>query len=270
MKVVEPPSLKQEAPLAHPTAIISPRAKIGPGVVVGPYAVIEAGVVIGARTIVEAHARIQGPTVIGCDNKIRAYSSIGCDPQDRKFSGGESRLVIGDHNDIREYTTLSRGTEEAGGVTKIGSHNLLMAYVHIAHDCVVGNHNTFANNSSLAGHVVVGDYVGLGGFSAAHQFCRIGSYAFSGGCSLITKDISPYTLVAGNPARLIGLNLEGLKRRQFPGEQVQRLKMIYRELFRQSTAIRDLATELLKDPDLSDHEQLLLDFVLTSERGLTR
>lgn len=270
MKVVESYVLNNDAIEVHRTAIVEPGAVLEAGVQVGPFAFIGRDVHIGAGTVVEAFARIQGLTIIGCYNKIRSYSFVGCDTQDKKFKGGKSQLVIGNHNDIREYATISRGSSEETGLTQLGSHNLLMAYVHIAHDCVVGDHNTFSNNSSLAGHVVVGNYVGMSGFSGVHQFCRIGSYAFCGGGTVITKDVSPYTLVAGQPVRLIGLNIEGLKRRNLSEGEIQKLKALYRILFRQSLCVHDTALEILKNESLTLHEKNLLEFVLSSQRGVTR
>lgn len=270
MKVVEPPMTTQEPTTVHPTAIIGPHVELGPGVRVGPFAIIEGEVHIGSGTIIESHARIQGPTEIGCYNKIRAYSSIGCATQDKKFRGGVSRLIIGDHNDIREYATISRGSDDPDRLTLIGSHNLLMAYVHVAHDCRIGSHNTLANSASLAGNVEVGDYVGLGGFTGAHQFTRIGSYAFSGGGSIITKDLPPYMLAGGSPVRLAGLNIVGLKRREFAPQEIQELKELYRKLFRQSHAIRDDAESLRQQPGLSSHAINLIDFIISSQRGLIR
>lgn len=270
MNVVESYVLSNDAIVVHPTAIVEPGAVLEPGVQIGPFALIGADVLIGQGTIVEAFARVQGPTIIGRYNKIRSYSFVGCDTQDKKFKGGKSQLVIGDHNDIREYATISRGSSEETGLTKIGSHNLFMAYVHIAHDCIVGDHNTFANNTSLAGHVIVGSYAGLGGFTGVHQFCKIGSYAFCGGGSLITKDVPPYTLVAGQPVRLLGLNLEGLKRRNFTEIEIRKLKELYKALFRQSLCLRDTALEFMKNDNMTSHEKNLLDFVMNSERGLTR
>lgn len=270
MKVVESYVLNSQTVVVHPTAIVDPGAILEPGVQIGPFALIGPDVHIGEGTVVEAFARVQGPTIIGRYNKIRSYSFVGCDTQDKKFKGGISQLIIGDHNDIREYATISRGSSEDTGLTRIGSHNLLMAYVHIAHDCLIGDHNTFSNNSSLAGHVVVGSYVGMGGFSGVHQFCKIGSYAFCGGGSIITKDVPPYTLVAGQPVRLIGLNLEGLKRRNFAEIDIQKLKVLYRSLFRQSLCLQDTVLEMLKNDSLTLHEKSLLEFVMSSERGVTR
>lgn len=270
MTVVESSCQTKQITVVHPTAIVDKDAILEPGVQVGAYAIIGPLVHLGEGTIVEPFAQIKGPTVIGRFNKIRSYSFVGCDTQDKKFTTGESRLLIGDYNDIREYATISRGNAQPLGLTQIGSHNLLMAYTHIAHDCHIGDHNTLANNTSLAGHVVVGDYVRLGGFTGVHQFCRIGSYACTGGASVVLKDLCPYTLAAGQPLRLLGLNIEGLKRRSFSSEQLSQLKDLYRRLLRQSLCIRETAAELLEQSSLGEHEKALLHFILESEKGVVR
>lgn len=270
MTVIESLCQKKQAAVVHPTAIVDKDAILEPGVHVGPYAIVGPMVHIGEGTIVEPFAQIKGPTIIGRFNKIRSYSFIGCDTQDKKFTGGESRLLIGDHNDIREYTTVSRGNAQPEGLTQIGSYNLLMAYTHIAHDCIIGSHNILANNTSLAGHVVVGDYVRLGGFTGVHQFCRIGSYSCTGGASVVLKDLCPYTLAAGQPLRLLGLNIEGLKRRDFSSDQIAELKNLYRILLRQSLCIRDTALQLLSQEEIGEHEKALLQFILDSAKGVVR
>jgi UDP-N-acetylglucosamine acyltransferase len=262
--------LKSGVVAIHPTAIVAADTIIEPGVEIHAFAIVGPGVSLGEGTKVQPFAQIQGPTVIGRYNKIGSYSFIGCDSQDKKYQGGPSQLVIGDHNDIREYATLSRGSAPHNPVTQVGSHNLMMAHTHIAHDCIIGSHNTFANNASLAGHVVVGDYVGIGGFAGVHQFCRIGSHSFCGGGSLITKDVPPYMLVAGHPARLVGLNIEGLKRRSFSSQQIERLKALYKTIFRQSLVIHDTALEMLQSPDLTDDGKELLQFIISSARGIIR
>ncbi len=256
----------------HPTAIIDFQAQIHPSVIIGPYCVIEGPVNIDEGTILHSYIRISGPTTIGKGNTIYAFASIGCDPQDKKYQNECTYLIIEDYNIIREYSTISRGTIQGGGVTHIGSHNLLMSYVHVAHDCIIGNNNTLANNASLAGHVEVGSYVGLGGFTAIHQFVRVGSYAFSGGGSMVTKDIPPYTLVAGHPVKLVGLNIEGLKRQGFSSSDCQALKEYFRILFKKSDHILETAQSCLKDlPRTDSVVKVLLEFILSSShRGLTR
>jgi len=255
----------------HPTAIIDVQAQIHPSVIIGPYCVIKGAVIIAAGTVIGSHVCLQGPLTLGEGNRISAFASVGCDPQDKKYQDELTSLVIGDFNTIREYVTLSRGTSHGRGCTSIGSHNLFMAYAHVAHDCVIQNHNVLANNASLAGHAEIDSYIGLGGFTAVHQFVRIGSYAFSGGGSIITKDIPPYTLISGHPAKLIGLNLEGLKRHKFSEEQKKILKDGFKKLFRNSDDLRRTTQELLQT--LTPEQEILkplLSFILSSTRGITR
>jgi UDP-N-acetylglucosamine acyltransferase len=253
----------------HPTAIVADTVELGQSVVIGAYSIIEGHVTIGDNTHIGNHVHIKGPTTIGKDNVISSFSSIGCDPQDKKYHSEESYLKIGDANSIREYVTISRGTEHGGLITNIGSYNLFMAYAHIAHDCFIGDSNILANGASLAGHVHIGNFVGMGGFSGVHQFTKIGSYAFCGGGSIITKDVPPYTLVSGHPAKLIGLNLEGLKRHGFNEEERLILKEIYKKLFRESTNIIEDAVLYAKE-NTSPLIQLLLQFIMSSQRGITR
>ena len=255
--------------MIHSTAIIASCVQLGANVQVGAYSVLEGEVIVGDGTIIDHHCCIKGPVLLGKNNKIGSFSYIGCDPQDKKYQGEESFLEIGDRNIIHQSVTISRGTADGGFFTRIGSDNIFMAYVHVAHDCQLGDFNILANNASLAGHVQVGNYVGLGGFCGVHQFCRIGSHAFCAGGSLITKDVSPFTLVAGQPAKLNGLNLEGLKRRGFSQDKRNRLKQLYKTLFRSSTNIIE-DTEKLLLQEYDEHAQVLLNFVLTSERGLIR
>jgi len=189
-----------------PRAVVDPSARLAPGVSVGAYTIIGADVEIGAGTTVGSHVVIKGPTAIGEENRLYPFSSIGDDPQDKKYGGEQTRLEIGDRNVIREYCTINRGTEQGGGVTRIGNDNWIMAYVHIAHDCLIANHTIFANNASLAGHVRVDDYAVLGGFTLVHQFCAIGAHSFSGMGSTLSKDLPPYVRASGNPAVPRGLN----------------------------------------------------------------
>jgi UDP-N-acetylglucosamine acyltransferase len=259
----------QQQSSIHPTAIVASTVELGRNVIIGAYSVIDGQVTIGDDTQIGTYVRIQGPTVIGRDNVISSFSAIGCDPQDKKYAGEESFLKIGDGNAIREYVTIARGTAQGGLMTKIGSYNLLMAYVHIAHDCFIGDNNILANGSSLAGHVHLGDFIGMGGFTAVHQFTHVGSYAFCAGGSIITKDVPPFTLISGHPAKLIGLNLEGLKRHGFSVEQRLELKKIFRQLFRQSKNIVDDAITYAQETT-SPFAQLLLQFIIQSQRGITR
>lgn len=256
--------------MIHQTAIIDPSAIIAPDVQVGPFTVIGPGVEIGSMSWIGPHVIISGPTKIGLRNKIFQFSSIGEEPQDKKFQGEITYLEIGNDNIFRECTTLSRGTIQGGGLTKIGNDNLFMAYVHIAHDCIVGHHTTFANNASLAGHVKVHDHANLGGFVGVHQFTEIGSYAFCAGGSIITKDVPPYVIVAGHPAEVYGLNVVGLKRHGFSESTIIALKQAYKLLYRQGLTVEEAV--LAMEPLLSNSPevQLLRDFVSRSERGIVR
>ncbi len=254
----------------HPTAILEGDVVIEPGVSIGPYAHIRGPVIIGSGTVIGSHARLDGPLILGRANQIHSFAFLGCDPQDKKYSSEQVHLEVADHNIFREFCTISRGTIQGIGKTRIGSHNLFMAYVHIAHDCVVGDHNIFSNGSSLAGHVEVGNYCGLGGFSGVHQFCRIGDYSFSGGGSIITKDVPPYMIISGHPAKLFGLNLEGLRRHHFSEEEKHELKAAFKKIFRQSDCVHMTAQQFLDDPDCSLKTKFLARFLLDTKRGIVR
>ncbi|MBT8066052.1 MAG: acyl-ACP--UDP-N-acetylglucosamine O-acyltransferase [Gammaproteobacteria bacterium] len=256
--------------MIHTTAIISDKARIASGVTVGPYAVIGDDVEIGSGSRIDSHVVINGPTSIGKDNHIYQFASIGDDPQDKKYADEATRLVIGDRNTIREFCTISRGTAQDRGETTIGDDNWIMAYVHIAHDCVVGSKTIMANNTTLAGHVHVGDWVICGGFSGIHQFCKVGAHAFLGMYSVVNRDIPAYTLVSGNPATARGINSEGLKRRDFTAEQIRNIKNAYRLTFRKGNKLADAIDEVA---GLSQqHPELLvfLESLRSSERGLVR
>lgn len=254
----------------HETAIVSHRASLADGVVVGPYSIIGDDVEIGAGTHIASHVVINGPTVIGAGNRIYQFASVGDDPQDKKYDGEPTRLVIGDRNTIREYCTLSRGTAQDQGETLIGDDNWIMAYVHVAHDCIIGNECIMANNATLAGHVHLGDWAICGGFTGVHQFCRIGAHAFLGMFSVITRDVPAYVLVSGQPSEARGINSEGLRRRGFSAEQIRNIKRAYRIVFRQgkrlSTAIDEVAALADAQPELG----LFIDSLRTSERGVLR
>jgi len=218
-------------PNIHPTAIVAEGAQLADNVQIGPYSLIGARVALGAGVKVQGHVVIDGTTQIGAGTELFPFSSIGLIPQDKKFGGEDSRLVIGENNIIREHVTMNPGTQGGGGLTQIGSNGLFMVGAHIAHDCIVGDHVILANNATVAGHCVLGDHVILGGLSALHQFVRIGDYAFVGGMAGVEADVIPYGMALGNRAALAGLNLIGLKRHQFPREQIHAIRKAYRQLF---------------------------------------
>jgi len=252
----------------HPTAIIDPSARIAEGVKVGPYAVIEAEVTIGKGTSIGAHAVIKQFVEIGDDNNIHQFSSLGEVPQDLKFGGEKSRLVIGDRNTIREFTTLNRGTGGGGGVTRIGSDCFLMSYTHVAHDCIIGNNVILANAVQMGGHVHIDDHVVVGGLSAIHQFCHIGEHSMLGGASAISKDAPPYMLVTGYRAFIRGLNLIGLSRRGFSKDAISSLKKAYRILFSEDLKVKDAAAKVRSEVEQTDEVVRLLTFIERSERGI--
>jgi UDP-N-acetylglucosamine acyltransferase len=251
-------------------AVIDPNAKIAPNVTIGHFSVIGSDVEIDEGTWVGPHVVIQGPTKIGKNNQFFQFSSIGEAPQDKKYKGEPTKLIIGDNNIFRECVTVSRGTTQGGSKTEIGHNNLFMAYVHIAHDCIVGSHTVFSNNASLAGHVIVNDYANLGGLVGVHQFCTIGSYSFCGGGSIVVKDVAPYVMVSGYPAVTHGLNIEGLKRRGFEPEVISSLKRAYKILFRQSLTIEQSIEKIQASEESSQWIELLTNFVKNSERGIIR
>ncbi len=253
-----------------PRAVVDPAARLAPGVSVGAYSIIGAGVEIGAATSIGSHVVIKGPTLIGEGNRFYPFSSIGDDPQDKKYGGEQTRLEIGDRNVIREYCTINRGTGQGGGVTRIGDDNWIMAYVHIAHDCLIGNNTVFANNASLAGHVQVDDHAVLGGFTLVHQFCSIGAHSFSGMGSTLSRDLPPYVTVSGNPAVPRGLNSEGLKRRGFSTEAIRALKRAYRVLFRSGLSLEEAIRELEAMAREHDEVAVLVRFLQRSRRSILR
>ncbi|MFT5505177.1 MAG: UDP-N-acetylglucosamine acyltransferase [Gammaproteobacteria bacterium] len=256
--------------MIHPTAIIDSSAQLADDVEVGAYSIIEANVEIGAGCHIGPHVVISGPCKMGQNNRIFQFSSIGEAPQDKKYGGEPTRLEIGDNNVIREYVTLNRGTVDGNGVTIIGSDNLFMAYCHVAHDCIVGSHTVFANAASLSGHVEVGDYTILGGFTSVHQFTLIGTRALCGLGSVVTQDIPPFTIAAGNRARTVGINKVGLKRAGFSSEVIRALHRSYRELIK-SSAGNDETLEALQ-PICEQFEEVarFVDFVKNSPRGIAR
>ena len=259
------------APGIHPTAVVDPSAKVGEGVAIGAYTVVGPGVEIGAGTRIGAHCTLEGPTRIGRDNRIHGHVAIGGDAQDKKFGGERAELVIGDRNVIREFCTLNRGTGHGGGCTRVGDDNWLLAYVHIAHDCQVGNGCVFSNNATLAGHVEVGDQVILGGFAGVHQFCRIGAHAFIGMGAFVNGDVPPFVLVAqegyGRPR---GINAEGLKRRGFDAGRIAAIKRAYRALYVSGAKLEDARVQLAELAQDSDDVRALLDFLERGDRPLLR
>ncbi|MBM3350889.1 MAG: acyl-ACP--UDP-N-acetylglucosamine O-acyltransferase [Betaproteobacteria bacterium] len=259
-----------QTPKIHPTAIIDPSAELDSSVEVGPYSLIGPNVKIDAGTRVAGHVTINGPSIIGKNNQIFQFSSLGEVPQDKKYKGEPTLLEIGDNNTIREFCTFNRGTVQDKGTTKIGNNNWIMAYVHIAHDCEIGNHTIFANNSSLAGHVDVHDYAILGGFTLIHQFCKIGSHVITAVGSVVFKDIPPYITAAGYDAKPHGINAEGLKRRGFSADSILQIKRAYKTLYRKSLTLEEskleLSTMLAEVPEIG----LLTDFLNISTRGIIR
>ena len=254
----------------HATALVAPDAVLGEGVEAGPYCVIGAGVEIGARTRIGPHANIQGPTKIGADNIIHAFASIGDAPQDKKYKGEPTRLEIGDRNVIREFVTLNRGTTKAHGVTIIGNDNLFMSYSHVAHDCHVGNQCVLANSATLGGHVELGDWVIMGGFAAVHQFCKIGAHAFLANNAAVTRDVPPYVMAVGAPAKPHSVNAEGLKRRGFSPVQIRNIRNAYRVLYRSGLKLTEAEAQL-KATALDQPEILpLVEFIPQSTRSLVR
>ena len=256
--------------MIHPTAIIADSAVIADDVEIGPYSIIGDHVEIGSGTKIDSHVVIKGPTTIGKDNHIYQFASLGDDPQDKAYAGEETRLVIGNRNTIREYCTFSRGTTKDKGETVIGDDNWVMAYVHIAHDCVIGNKTIMANNTTLAGHVHVGDWVIWGGFSGAHQFCRIGAHAFLGMYSGVNRDIPAYTMVSGQPATVRGINSEGLRRRDFSAEQIRNIKNAYRITFRSGKKLAEAIEEIAELAKTQPELDIYLESLRSSERGLAR
>lgn len=254
----------------HPTAIVHPGAELAADVVVGPYSVVGEEVKVGSGCRINAHVYIAPHTTIGDCCEIYPYASLGTPPQDLKFDGRRTEVIIGSRNIIREFVTINRGSVGGDEVTRVGDNNLFMAYSHVAHDCVIGNHVIMANAATLAGHVVVQDYATLGGLSAVHQFVRIGAHSYVGGKTGVVKDIPPYMLASGARAKLFGVNVVGLKRRNFSDSAVQALKDFYRIVFRSAMPLNkalDEAASQLKDVE---EVRILLDFIRGSERGITR
>jgi UDP-N-acetylglucosamine acyltransferase len=256
-------------PDIHPTAIVDPGAVLGPGVTVGAYSIIDGQVTIGDDTQVGPHVVIRPYTTIGKRCRIFQFAVVGEIPQDLKFAGEESKLVIGDDNVIREFATLHRGTAGGGGLTQVGDGNLLMAYTHVAHDCHLGNHIIMSNAATLAGHITVDDYAILGGLCAIHQFCRIGAHAFIGGASAVARDVPPFCMAIGNRAKIVGLNLVGLKRHGFTLTTLDILKTAFDVLFASDLTLKEAMIQVRHRFPEEPAILKLLQFLETSERGLS-
>ncbi|QDF97280.1 acyl-[acyl-carrier-protein]--UDP-N-acetylglucosamine O-acyltransferase [Azoarcus sp. DD4] len=256
--------------MIHQTAIVHPKAKLGTNVSVGAYSIIGEHVEIGDNTRIGPHAVVEGHTRIGRDNDIFQFCSIGASPQDKKYDDEPTRLEIGDRNTIREFCSFNVGTSQDAHVTRIGSDNWIMAYVHVAHDCQVGDHTIFANNATLAGHVHVGDWAILGGFTGVHQFCRVGAHSFCGVGTVLLQDLPPFVTVAGNPAAPHGINSEGLKRRGYSSEAIAAIKRAYRALYRSGLKL-DEAREKIAEI-VAEHAEVapLAEFIAQSSRGIVR
>ena len=256
--------------MIHPTAIIESGAELADGVAIGAYSIIGAHVKIDKGTWIGPHVVIQGHTDIGKDNKIYQFSSIGEVPQDKKYNGEATQLIIGDRNVIRECCTFNTGTAQDIGKTVLGNDNWIMAYVHLAHDCIIGNNTIFANNATLAGHVTIQDHVILGGFTLIHQFCHIGEHAFTGMGSAITKDLPPYVVAAGIPTKQRGINKEGLRRKGFDERSRARINDAYKILYRQDLSIQKAIELLAKRYSDYDDIMLIANFCADSKRGILR
>jgi UDP-N-acetylglucosamine acyltransferase len=254
----------------HATAVVDKRARLASSVSVGPYTVIDADVEVGEGTTIGAHNVITGRTKIGRDNRIFHFTSIGEANQDKKYAGEPTKVEIGDRNTIREYVSINRGTAQDAGVTRIGNDNWIMAYVHIAHDCQIGNNTVLANNVTFGGHVHVGDWVTMGGFASAHQFVKIGAHVMAQAFSIILQDIPPYVLVGGNPIGTHGINSEGLKRRDFSAETIAALKRAYKTLYRSKLTLDEAKAQLQAQADETPEVKPLLDFIASSTRGIIR
>jgi len=256
--------------MIHPTALVHSGARLAPSVSVGPYSVIGEHVEIGEGTSIGPHVVIEGRTRIGTKNRVFGFSSLGGPPQDKKYGGEATALEIGDRNTIREYCSFNCGTAQDAGVTRIGSDNWIMAYVHIAHDCQVGDHTVFANAATLAGHVRVGDYAILGGFTGAHQFVSIGAHSITGVATVLLQDLPPYVMAAGNTAKPFGINNEGLKRRGFSAEKIAAVKKAYKTLYRSGLVLKEARKKIAAQVKACPELQALVEFLDSSRRGIIR
>lgn len=254
----------------HPTAIVHPQARLGVDVSVGAYSIIGENVTIGDRTEIASHVTVGGHTTIGCENRFFSFSAIGGEPQDKKYKGEVTRLEIGDRNTIREFCTLNCGTVQDGGITRLGNDNWIMAYVHLAHDCVVGNHTIFANNAQLAGHVHVGDWAILGGFTVVHQFVRIGAHSMTAMGTILLQDLPPYVMAAGNTAQPHGVNSEGLKRRGFSAEAISAIRRAYKQLYKEGLRLEEARVAIGNEARTVTELSVLANFLQDSGRGIVR
>lgn len=256
--------------MIHPTAIVDETARVAADCEIGPYSIIGAEVELGAGTVIGPHVVVKGPTTIGKNNRIFQFASVGEDPQDLKYAGERTELHMGDNNIVREYATINRGTIGGGALTKIGDDNLFMAYIHIAHDCQLGNNIVFANGASLAGHVNVGNHAILAGFACVHQFCTVGEHAFVGLNSVANRDVPPFMMVVGNYAEARGINKNGLRRREFSEDTIGALHRAYLALVRQRGDRSQAMTQLKPLADEFADVRRFIDFIATSERGIVR
>jgi UDP-N-acetylglucosamine acyltransferase len=253
----------------HPTAIVDAKAEIGPGSVIGPYCIVAAGVVLGPECWLQNHVTLCGPMTAGARNKFHAYCSIGQQTQDLKYQGEPTYLEIGDENTFREFVTVNRSTT-AAGKTQLGHRGNFLAYSHIGHDCTVGDTVVFSNNGTLAGHVQVGDHAIMGGLTAVHQFCRLGRYAITGGCSKIVQDVPPFMIADGNPAKVRGINVVGLERSGFPAETIKTIKEAFRLIYRSKYNTRQALEAMQQELPASAEITQIVEFIKTSERGIIR
>lgn len=254
----------------HPSAIIHPAARLGERVVVGPYSVIGEHVEVGAGTEIGPHVVIDGHTRIGQDNRIHPFCSLGGPPQDKKYAGEPTRLEIGDRNVIREYTFFNTGTAQDGGCTRLGNDNWVMAYVHLAHDCHVGDWNIFANNAQLAGHVKVGNRVVLGGFTVVHQFVQIGSHSLTAMGTILLQDLPPFVTAAGNFAEPHGINTEGLKRAGYTADDLRLIRRAYKTIYKNGLTLNEAIEQIRQDVATCPPLHVLLEFLEQSSRGIIR
>lgn len=256
--------------MIHPTSLVAPGAVLGTGVDIGPYSIIGPEVEIGDDTWIGPHVVVEGRTRIGVQNKIFQFCSIGAPPQDKKYGGEPTELEIGDRNTIREFCTLNRGTVQDARVTRLGDDNWIMAYVHLAHDCQVGNQTIFANNAQIAGHVHVGDFAVLGGFTVVHQFVSIGAHSLTAMGTILLQDLPPFVTAAGNIAKPYGINSEGLKRRGFDAKAITAIKTAYKTLYKSRLPLEQAREKLARQAESCEEVRLFLDFLRTSRRGFVR